>query len=238
MADELIKVTDLTELTTTPANGDYFHIVDVDDITDDPAGTSKKVKKQNVTPNETNHIKDTSGNELLEFEKTASAVNHVKVKNASAGYAAEIQATGSDANVSLKNKGKGNGVIQNDGDTIELVVVDFTVDLSVGDGKAYVTIPTKLHIMLLDKVHARVITAGTTGTTDIQIHNVTDGVDMLSTKLTIDSGEVDSELAAAPAVINPENNDVATNDLLRIDVDAVSTTAPKGLLVRLEFRNP
>ena len=37
------KVTDLTELTTTPANGDYIHIIDVDDTTGGAAGTSKKV---------------------------------------------------------------------------------------------------------------------------------------------------------------------------------------------------
>lgn len=37
------KVTDLTELTTTPANGDYIHIVDVSDTSGGSAGTSKKV---------------------------------------------------------------------------------------------------------------------------------------------------------------------------------------------------
>jgi len=37
------KVTDLTELTSTPANGDYIHIIDVDDTTGGAAGTSKKV---------------------------------------------------------------------------------------------------------------------------------------------------------------------------------------------------
>jgi hypothetical protein len=38
--------------------------------------------------------------------------------------------------------------------------------------------------------------------------------------------------------INGTYDDVATNDVLRIDVDAVSTTAPKGLMVVLEFRLP
>jgi len=42
MADK--KITDLTEL-TNPASGDYLEIVDVSDTTDDPAGTSKKIKK-------------------------------------------------------------------------------------------------------------------------------------------------------------------------------------------------
>ena len=43
------KITDLTEL-TSPADGDYLPIVDVSDLTDDPAGSSKKIKKINLSP--------------------------------------------------------------------------------------------------------------------------------------------------------------------------------------------
>jgi len=111
-------------------------------------------------------------------------------------------------------------------------------DVATGDGKAYFTIPDTLNGYNLSAVHARVITAGTTNTTDIQIANVTDSVDMLSTKLTIDSTETGSDTAATAAVIDTTKDDVATNDLIRIDVDAVSTTAPKGLIVRLQFVKP
>lgn len=38
------KVTDLTELTVTPANDDVLHIVDINDTTGGPDGTSKKIK--------------------------------------------------------------------------------------------------------------------------------------------------------------------------------------------------
>ena len=89
--------------------------------------------------------------------------------------------------------------------------------------------------MNLGAVHARVITAGTTGTTDIQVRNVTGTADMLSTVITIDSGDTGSDTATAAAVIDAANDDVSTNDLIAIDVDAVSTTAPKGLIVRLRF---
>jgi hypothetical protein len=92
--------------------------------------------------------------------------------------------------------------------------------------------------MNLVTVHAEVITAGTTNTTNIQIHNATDGQDMLSTGLTIDSTETGSDTAATPAVINASYDDVATNDVIRIDVDQVSSTAAKGLLVTMEFRLP
>lgn len=119
-----------------------------------------------------------------------------------------------------------------------IVVFEATTDTATGDGKAYLVIPSFLNGMNLTRVHARVNTAGTTGTTDIQIHNVTDVVDMLSTKLTIDSGETGSDTAATPAVINTSNDDVATNDLLRVDLDAVSTTAAQGLIITLEFQLP
>lgn len=121
---------------------------------------------------------------------------------------------------------------------LQALLFDFDQAVTIGDGKYYLHIPPELNGMNLTYVHARVITAGTGATTDIQIHNVTDTVDMLSTKITIDSTEVGSDTAATPAVINTANDDVATNDLLRIDVDAVPGTAPEGLLVTLGFQNP
>lgn len=111
-------------------------------------------------------------------------------------------------------------------------------DVATGDGAAHLFIPGSVDGMNLVGVHAYVETAGTTGTTDIQIHNETDVVDMLSTKITIDSTETSSRTAATAPVINTANDDVAAGDKLRIDVDAVSTTAPTGLYVELEFRLP
>lgn len=122
--------------------------------------------------------------------------------------------------------------------SVQFVVTDFTTDTATGDGQMYFHVPSALNGMDLVAVHAEVITAGTTGTTDIQIHNVTDAADMLTTKITIDSTETGSDTAATPAVINTAADDVVTNDLLRIDVDAVSTTAAKGLIVTMEFRLP
>ena len=118
----------------------------------------------------------------------------------------------------------------------QLKVFDFGTNVATGDGKYYIHIPASLDSLDLVEVHAKVITAGVTGTTDIQIANVTDAVDMLSTKLTIDSGETGSDTAAAAAVIDTTKDDVAVNDQLRIDVDAVqSGTAPKGLIITLGF---
>jgi Protein of unknown function (DUF2793) len=118
---------------------------------------------------------------------------------------------------------------------IQQMVFAPTTDVTTGDGAGYCVVPAALNGLNLTRVHARVITAGTTGTTDIQIANVTQAADMLSTKITIDSGETGSDTAATAPVIDTGNDDVATNDLLRIDCDAVSTTKPKGLIITLEF---
>lgn len=121
---------------------------------------------------------------------------------------------------------------------VEMTLVDYATALTTGDGKGYFTVPTGLDGMNLVSVHAKVITAGTTGTTDIQIYNVTDSQDMLSTKLTIDTGDTGSDTAETSAVINATYDDISSYDVLRIDVDAISTTAPKGLIVTMGFQLP
>jgi len=121
---------------------------------------------------------------------------------------------------------------------VHLKVTDPTTDVATGDDQAHIHIGAEWDRWYLVEVHAEVITAGTTNTTDIQIANDTDGVNMLSTVLTIDTTETGSDTAATAAVIDvPNNRDVlAENDLLRIDIDAVSDTAPKGLIVTLGFQ--
>lgn len=115
---------------------------------------------------------------------------------------------------------------------------DSDVDTAVADGKQYHVVPTPMNGMELVGVIASVDTAGTTGTTDIQIRRVrgASAVDMLSTKATIDSGERDTATAATAYVINTSNDDLATADRIFIDLDAISTTAAKGLSVTLWFK--
>lgn len=121
---------------------------------------------------------------------------------------------------------------------ISIVVSDPNgANLTTGDGKAYWRVPSVCNGMNLVEVAAHVITVSTSGLPTVQIHNVTDAVDMLSTSLTIDANEKDSATAATPAVINTSNDDVATGDELRIDVD-VAGTGTKGLMVELQFRLP
>ena len=125
---------------------------------------------------------------------------------------------------------------------LQAVVVDFVTDVAILDSQFFLLIPAGFNGMNLVAIQADVITAGTTviqaQILTIQIRNVTQGADMLTTLLTVDSGETSSATAATPAVIDTANDDVATNDLLRIDVDDIHTTAPKGLIVTLSFQLP
>ena len=117
---------------------------------------------------------------------------------------------------------------------MQAFVVTSQANVGIGDGKYFFHVDKNTANKNLVEVHAEVLTAGTTNTTDIQIANVTQSADMLTTKITIDSAETGSDTGTA-AVIDPLNDDVAENDLLRIDVDAVSTTPPKGLIITLGF---
>jgi hypothetical protein len=118
--------------------------------------------------------------------------------------------------------------------SVSIQVFEGATDVTTGDGKAYITIPEALNGMNLIRAQATVVTAGTTNATTVMIHNKTDAQDMLSGAISIASAGT----VGTVGTINGSFDDVATNDVLRIDVDSVSTTAPKGLQVVLEFRLP
>lgn len=110
--------------------------------------------------------------------------------------------------------------------------------ITTGDGKAFLVIPAELNGWLLTDAQAAVVGAvSTSGTPTVQIANVTDAVDMLTTKITIDANETTSYTAATPSVVDTANDDVATGDVLRVDVDVAGTGA-KGLVVILVFEAP
>jgi hypothetical protein len=111
-----------------------------------------------------------------------------------------------------------------------------TADVATGDGAQHFIIPSNMDGMNLVDAYASLVTAGTgSGTIDIQIHNVTDAQDVLSTKITIDA----AAKSANDGVIDTLYDDVDSWDEWRIDVDAVTATTPgKGLIVTLIFRLP
>ncbi len=115
------------------------------------------------------------------------------------------------------------------------VLINDSTALTSGDGKAYVRIPDFIGGMNL--VGAYASRAAGTGTPTIQVYNVTQTQDMLSTRITIDSGETDSSTAATAPVINTSNDDVAEGDRLRIDVDDAGTSTT-WCEVQLVFQLP
>ncbi len=123
---------------------------------------------------------------------------------------------------------------------VTLIILDDLTNNAVGDGQGDITftVPQELNGYNLVAAHAAVEVAGTTGTETIQIHNVTKAADMLSTRITIDSGELTSYTAATAPVVDTLNDDVATGDKLRVDTDAIHTTAAKGLQAILTFQLP
>lgn len=62
-------------------------------------------------------------------------------------------------------------------------------------------------------------------------------VSLFSTLLTIDANEDGSETAAVAAVINPANDDLATGQWLRFNVDGAGT-GTQGLYLTLGFQEP
>jgi len=117
--------------------------------------------------------------------------------------------------------------------TLVVKCVADTIGPSVGNGITHVTMPSTLNGKNLQSAQAHVYTVGTGSTTTVQLHNLTDGQDMLSTAITIDASEKDSSTAATPSVVG-NYSEVSTADVIRIDVDVVATNT-LGLEVRMVF---
>jgi hypothetical protein len=122
-------------------------------------------------------------------------------------------------------------------ETVTILVSDPNgSDITTGDGKAYFPVPATLSGLDLIDARAVLDTAGTGGGFLMQLRRKRSGsdVDMLSTRVSIDSGENDSEDAAAAPVINSSNDDLLIGDRIYIDVDGVPTGA-KGLTAEMTF---
>lgn len=107
----------------------------------------------------------------------------------------------------------------------------------VGDGKFVFAISDDMDGMNLVDADAFVSTVSTSGTVTVQIRNITQAADMLSTRITIDANEFTSYSAATQPVVDAANDDVAVADMISVDVDGVGTGS-KGLGVILEFALP
>ena len=112
-------------------------------------------------------------------------------------------------------------------EVIQVALSDLTTALTTGTSKAYFRMP---YAFTLTGVRASVLTAPTDATITVDINE--SGSTILSTKLTIDSGEKTSTTAAAAAVIS--DTSLADDAEITFDIDQVgSTIAGAGLIVSL-----
>lgn len=114
---------------------------------------------------------------------------------------------------------------------ITMQLVDTTVDVATGD--YYIPIAPSFNTLSLKYANAYVITAGTTNATTLQIRNITKYAsnDALSSAISIASAGT----VGTAGTIDTSYDDVVTSDMIKITVTGVSTTAPKGLFVTLEY---
>jgi len=118
-----------------------------------------------------------------------------------------------------------------DRDALDGSLPDEAIIVSTGNGKFVIFIAEDLDGTELVHAAAGVSVAGAV---TVQIRNITQSnLDLLSTRITIDSGEYTSYTAATPPVIIA-NQPVATGDRIAVDVDAADGTA-EGLAVILRF---
>ena len=120
-----------------------------------------------------------------------------------------------------------------------MVVVGFETALTTGNGKFYFHVPSTLSGFDIVEVHAE--TFGDPSGTNIQIQlaNVTSGADILSGKLIIGIGYYGSDEAGGAVTIDTGEDDLTTNDVLRVDIDQIGSGDPgTGLIVTLTCRLP
>lgn len=118
---------------------------------------------------------------------------------------------------------------------VEVHATDTT--LAVGDTVATFFVPAEFDSYDLVRAEAAVKIVSTTGTPTIQLRDVTGTGDMLTTKITIDSGEKTSFTAATASVIDTTNDTVLAGTEIAIDIDSAGTAA-EDLYVILSFRKP
>ena len=199
-------------------------------LTDAPLDTSSDTR----TPSAHNQAASTINSGTLDAARLPAASTSA-VGGMETATAAEVN-TGTDAGRavspdSLAGSAYGTAVVT-------VLISDPNGDaITAGDGKAYWRVPSTLAGFNLVAVAAQVTTVSSSGLPTIQIHNLTDTADMLSTKLTINASALDSLAASTAAVINTATDDVTTADQIRFDID-VAGTGTKGLMVEMQFRLP
>jgi len=121
------------------------------------------------------------------------------------------------------------------GGVYQFIVFDKEAPVVVGDEAfAPFQIPPDFDGMKLGAVEMHVATPSSSGIVRCQVRNITQALDMLTTRVQVDANEYSSKDAATAAVINDANATVAHGDRITIDVDDAGT-GTLGLAVYLAF---
>jgi len=114
-----------------------------------------------------------------------------------------------------------------------------TTNLAIGDGQDGFLVTAALNGMNVVSGLLAHTTAGIGGTASVQLrrHRAGVDVDVFSTPPATDSTETTSATGTV-GTINASNDDLATGDILFVDVDAVHTTPAKGSYFAIEARFP
>lgn len=144
---------------------------------------------------------DTSGNELLRFVVTSSAVNDLSVTNAATGNPPKLSATGDDTNIAIAIQPKGTGGIQLlDGDGNEILlgartasaVNEVTLTNAATNGNPLLAATggdTNIHLELRGKGTGTVIAQA-----NVAAANVIGGLDFLHIFSISDAASGDSDI--------------------------------------------
>ena len=219
------------EGTLTNEAGLYSALSDVslflEDLIDDTTpqlGGALDANGNDIALDDATGIDDENGNQQIIFQTTASAVNEIEITNAATGNAPQIAATGGDTNIDLKLQGKGTGEVIGYRRGFVRSLVASETDVATGTS---ITGDVRLPFSgTIKSVGCYVTTAGTTGTMTVDIH--LGGTTIMTTnKISIETGEKTSEDAAtAPALTTTA---YTADSILTFDIDAIQTTAAKGL---------
>jgi hypothetical protein len=122
--------------------------------------------------------------------------------------------------------------------SVPVHTTDEAVASASGAGGAFWRVPAAFDGYRLAAIGASVFTPGTGGSTSIQVRNVTQSVDMLSTPMLIEDGETGTQTSSQPGTIDTNNAVVAEGDLLVFDLTVTASSAPMGLIADLIFSAP
>jgi len=120
-------------------------------------------------------------------------------------------------------------------DTTYVIQTSPSETILTGNGVLYFTVPSSENGRVLKSAHAAVVVESNVDPIQLQIYNITQTVNMLSTIMEIDTGEFSTYTATTPPVVDTDNDDVSTGDRLRIDIQDDGNDAAEGLEIHLVF---